>query len=195
MAVSICLIARWGASLTAWTRRVEREKEFPTLTYTQLVCVAVATVDVLPLAMVWAVASYRPADTSPDITRTLNDFAWFLFLFAWPPFSIWCLALACAIFGDRSETFPRWVGYLSVWSAILFVPAGLIVFFKTGAFSYDGLIAMYMVTVVFLIWVLVMAWAMLSAIGRHLPATAAGNAVAPASQRSPTPVGVAWETP
>jgi hypothetical protein len=189
MTVGLSLIAPWGAALTVWTRRMEQEKQFPTLTYTQVASVAVATVIVVLIPIAWAVAAYRPTDVSPDVTRTWNDFAWFLFLFSWPPFSVWCLAIAGATFGDRANTFPRWIGYLNVWVAILFAPAGLMAFFKIGPFAYNGLITMYMPLAVFFIWMIAMTYAMLGAIKRDMP-VAAPERVTSQAPREPTPAGV-----
>lgn len=167
MIVGLSLIAPWGATIAAQTRRMERG--FPILTYTQIACVGAALIVVIFIPMAWAVAAFRPDDVSPDVTRSWNDFAWFLFLFTWPPFSVWCLAIALAIFRDESvpSIFPRWTAYLNLWTAFLFIPAGLMAFFKTGPFSYRGLFTMYMPLAVFFIWMIAMTVVLLRAIDRE----------------------------
>jgi hypothetical protein len=47
---------------------------------------------------------------------------------------------------------PRWVGYMNIWCAMIFVPAGAIVFTKTGPLAYDGLLALYIPLGVFFLW-------------------------------------------
>ena len=87
--------------------------------------------------------------------RTINDFGWFLYLYTWPPFSVWALAIALAILWDTSErpAFPRWAGYMNLWLALLLVPAGLMLFFKSRPFAYDGIITFWVPTVAFFFWI------------------------------------------
>lgn len=167
MMVALALIAPWGVSIAAWTRRMERG--VPILTYGSIACIGAAIVIVELIPMTWAAAAFRPDDVAPDITRAFNDFAWFLFLFTWPPFSIWCGLIAAAVFTDhnKSPLFPRWIGYFNVWAALLFVPGGLMAFFKSGPFAFNGVVTFYIPLSVFLIWMIVMTWAVLRAGNRE----------------------------
>jgi hypothetical protein len=164
MMIGAAFIAPWGASIAAQTRRMETG--VPILTYVQLACTAFALINVVLIALLWAVAAFRPDDVAPDTTRMLNDFGWFVFLFAWPVFSVWCLAIAVAIFRDRSArpVFPRWVAYVNVWAAVLYAPSALMLFFKTGPFTYRGLITFYETTAVTFAWMLVMTISVIRAI-------------------------------
>lgn len=182
--IGVGLIATWGVSLTVWTRR--SEAGFPILSYIQLTCIAVGTMVGVLIALTWGLAAYRPDDTSADITRALNDAGWFFFLFDWPPFILWFVAFALGIFWDKSENppFPRWAAYLTLWVACLTVPAGVMIFFKSGAFAFNGLIAMYVPLTVFFIWIIVMTALALRAIkheeARHvavIPTTRRADAV------------------
>jgi hypothetical protein len=139
-------------------RRARKEGEFPILTYVQLMCVAVGTAVVVLMSMMWAVAAFRPHEYAPQTVMALNDVAYFLFLFTWAPFSIWTLAVALAILLDTSGTpvYPRWAAYLSIWTAILFVPAGLMAFFKHGAFSWAGLMTLCVPVGIFFVWLAAM---------------------------------------
>src|SRR5207248_2123003 len=84
------------------------------------------------------------------------DFGWILFLFLWPPFTMWFVAVGIAMLCDSpsSPVFPRWCGYLSLWAAFLTVPAGCMLFFKSGPLAWNGLIALYIPLVIFFIWLL-----------------------------------------
>jgi hypothetical protein len=98
----------------------------------------------------------------------INDFGWFSVLFTWPPFSVWCVLIAITIFVDKSAQplFSRRVGYFNVWIAVLFAPAGLIIFFKQGVFAFDGLLAFWIPTFVFFGWVLIMTAELIKSINR-----------------------------
>jgi hypothetical protein len=67
--------------------------------------------------------------------------------------------IAIAVLTDKNPEpiFPRWVGYLNVWTAVLIIPAGLIEFFKTGPFAYDGAISFWFVWLVFFGWIIGMS--------------------------------------
>jgi hypothetical protein len=161
MCFGLVLFAPFGTLIALWTRRGERG--FPLLSCLQLVALAACTTVVVVIPLTWALAAYRPDDISPDVTRMLHDAGWFLFLFSWPPFSVWIGAVAVAILRDSAVTpvFPRWAGYLSLWTALLFAPAVLMAFFKRGPMSYDGVIAFYVPTFIFFIWVAGMTVALL----------------------------------
>jgi hypothetical protein len=77
---------------------------------------------------------------------------------------MWCVALAVAVFRDKREgevrEFPRWVGYLSLLTAFLFVLAGAALFFKEGGYAYNGLLGMYLPLAIFFVWVEGVTWAM-----------------------------------
>jgi hypothetical protein len=164
--ISMSLVAPWGVSIAAQTRR--KEGSFPILTYVQLMCVAIGTTVVILMCMMWAAAAFRPHAYAPQTVMALNDVAYFLFLFTWAPFSIWTCAVALCIFLDTSgePVYPRWAGYLSIWTAILFVPAGLMAFFKHGAFSWAGLMTLYVPVAIFFVWLAGMTYLTIRNINR-----------------------------
>ncbi|MCK9249227.1 MAG: hypothetical protein M0P31_09675 [Solirubrobacteraceae bacterium] len=150
--VGFTLLAPWGMTIAAQVR--SREGRSPLLSHLLVGCTAVATVFVVLTCCVWATAVFRPAEIDPEITRALNDLSWITFLFSAPPFTLWAAVMAVAILGDdpRDPVYPRWLGYLSAWVAILILPAGLVIFFDHGAFGYAGVFALYVPFVVFFTW-------------------------------------------
>lgn len=150
------LWATWGAVLATFIRRME--SGYPVLTYTAVALVGGGLVFFLLIPMTWAVAAFRPGTISADVTQTLNDWAWFSFLYTWPPFGLFCLIIAIAILKDHNipTLYPRWVGYLNIWIVLLFWPAGLIAFFKVGPFAIDGIFAFWVPVSLFFAWMVVM---------------------------------------
>ena len=157
MEVAATLFAPFGLAIAFATRRAETG--FPALFYLQLMMVIVSTLVILYIPLFWAIAAFRPGDVSPEITQTWNDGAWFGLYFTWPPFTFWCLVIAAAILGDRSARpfFPRWVGFFNIWAGIIYSPAALTIYFKSGVFSWNGLICFWLVVVVFFIWIVTMS--------------------------------------
>jgi hypothetical protein len=164
------LLMPWGTALAARTRRAE--VGFPVLTIVQVACAtSTAALGVL-MMMIWGVAAYRPSDMSADTTRMLNDLGWFIFLIDWAPVTLWVFAFGAAVLLDRSTrpVFARWTAYLSFWTGLIFFPAGLIIFFKTGPFAYNGVLALYLPAGVFFLWYAVMTYLLIKALDRELQA-------------------------
>lgn len=167
------LFISFGAAIAVQTYRIEAKSQ-PIMTFIQLPTMAVSAAIAVFCSMFWQAAAYRPDETIPEVTQALNDIAWFTFLWPWVPFSLWCVAIAIPILQDTSArpAFPRWVAFLNLWSAFLFLPAGMIVFFKDGPFAWNGLLAYYLPLFVFFIWVVAMSVSLFGAIRSQDEATA-----------------------
>jgi hypothetical protein len=175
MTCSTALTIPWGLTIATWTKRAEGS--FSILTYTQIACIGLSSLVGVLTGLVWSVAAFRP-EISPETTRMLNDFGWFLYLFTWPPFSVWALAIGIGVLLDKNEepAFPRWVAYLNFWLAFLLIPAGLMLFFKTGPFAFDGVVTFWVPNVAFFGWIFVMTWLVIKAIRAEQRRQAVGRA-------------------
>ena len=153
------------------TRQMLRIKpRQPTLAYLQLAAGTVGWVFLfLPILMMSATA-YRP-DRSPEVTQSLHDMSFFILVMDFVPFFVQYIAIAAAVFSDRSSRpiFPRWVAYLSLWVALAFIPTGVITFFKTGPFTYSGILGFYIPLIIFSVWLLAMPYAVYRAIRDEVP--------------------------
>jgi hypothetical protein len=111
---------------------------------------AVAAVTFMIPAMLWAVTAFRP-DRSPEATQMLNDVAWFIVVMPWAPFMAQNFAFAFATLSDSRQRplFPRWLGYLNIWATLVYTPAIVLQFFKSGPFAWDGVFVFWLPAVVF----------------------------------------------
>lgn len=157
MVFSSGLVTPFAAALSLHLRRTE-DREFPVLSLTQFAAGTTGIMMFLTQAMFWSIAAYRP-QRSPEITQALNDIAWFFTVMPFCLIFIQALAVAGAIFSDKRErpVFPRWLGYLNVWCAVLYVPGGTCTFFKIGPLAWNGLFAFWTPACVYLTWFTVMA--------------------------------------
>lgn len=173
--IAAALTAPWVAVIAIQLRRIEGNT--PALAHTMLVAGAVGVLVLLLPTLLWTTAAFRP-ERGADLVMLLNDLGWLLFVMTFSPFFIQNLVIGLAILGDKGAepVFPRWLGYFNIWVAILFVPGGLVTFFKTGPFAWNGLLAFWLPLVVFFIWFLIMFAALLSAI-RQQSGTTASSAV------------------
>jgi hypothetical protein len=151
--IGFSLMVPWAAGIAALVR--SSEGRYTVLSHIQIASAAIGSLIGQGATWIFEAVAYRLNDTDPFIIRALHDLAWFTFLAPWPSFTIWCFAQAMAILRDTHEppALPRWCGFLSLWTGILFVPACLIFWFKVGPFSWNGLIAFYVPVFIFFIWV------------------------------------------
>jgi len=146
----------WGASITTLTGRIRTAS--PALGFTQIAAFGVATIIGVASVICWGVASFRPGEVPSVVTLGFSDLGWFFFVFDWSPLFVWYLAVALAVLGDRDPdpVLPRWSGYLSLWVALLSVPGGAMIFFKTGPLAFNGIFAIWVPLGVFFVWILAM---------------------------------------
>jgi hypothetical protein len=111
--------------------------------------------------LVLATAAYR-SELPGDATQTLTDLGFIMTFSPVAPFTFQYALIGLAILQDPGErpVFPRWVGYLNFWVALLLIPACAIPFFKTGIMAWNGILAFWIPVAVFVAWFFVMFWAM-----------------------------------
>lgn len=155
--LSIILIFPFGAAIAAQSRRLEGTS--PVLTYIQVSGFASGTLIFIIPWVCWLTAAFRPERTDTEI-MLLNDLGWMTFVFAFIAFTAWNFALGVAILSDtrKKPVFPRWLGYFNFFVGIAFVPDICVPFFKTGAFSWEGIFPFYLPLLVYLVWILVQMW-------------------------------------
>jgi hypothetical protein len=128
------------------------------LSYTQMLCGGAGIVAVFMPIMIMMAAAYRP-DRDPDLIMLINDLAWIPFIINGPPAIFQCVSIGIAVLVDKRGTpiYPRWVGYLNLWIAFTFLPACLLLFFKTGPFAWNGLLSFWLAASTFGGWFLLMS--------------------------------------
>jgi hypothetical protein len=163
MLFSTVFVAPWVAVISTQLRRI-RVKGIQTLVYGQLIAGgAFLFVAIVPV-MTMIVASFRP-ERNPEITQALNDLAWIPFIMVFTTLMAQMLIVAAAVFLDPAEeVFPRWIGYVSAWAAVLLLPAVLIPFFKEGPFAWHGIFQFWLAATLFFGWFAVMSVGLIRAI-------------------------------
>lgn len=161
----------YGPLCAAISHRMRRmSPRQPALVYTQLAAGTVGWVFLFLPILIMSATAYRP-QRPPDATQAMHDIAWFVLVMDFVPFCVQYVAIAMAVFADRSPVpvFPRWVAYLNLWVAILFIPTGVITFFKTGPLTYGGILGFYIPLAVFAVWLVAMPYAVCQDLRREGP--------------------------
>lgn len=154
------------AVISAQMRRIPGVS--PVLVHTQALSGLAGMMIILLPVMTWMTATFRP-ERDPNLILLLNDLGWLLFTITFAPFVAQNCALALAILGDKGAepVFPRWAAYFTLWTAFSFIPAVLIIYFKTGPFAWTGLIGLWIPLGLFTVWIFVMLSLLLRAIGQE----------------------------
>lgn len=160
------LLAPFIALISRQIRRSSPRLEL--LADVQLICGVIGIVILLLFELLLATIAFRP-DMSPQVLRALNDFAWTTLLWPFSPFSLEYAAIGIAVLMDRREhpLHPRSVGLVSLLVAVLFALGGPTLWAMRGAFSWDGLLTLWVVLGSFGLWVSVMCRSMIQAIAHE----------------------------
>ena len=140
----------------------------PALCYAQLCAGATNAMFFFIPGLMFVVTAYRP-ERNPELTFLLNDMSWIFAVLPWPPAFIQNIVFAAAILTDKSAQpiFPRWLAYLNIWVSLAYIPSGLLPFFKSGPFAWNGILVFWLAGSVFIIWFVAMTAMLLRAIKRQ----------------------------
>lgn len=160
------LLVAWAAVIAVQMARIEGKR--PVLAIIQVAQASLLSLEFIIPVMVWQTAAYRPSPARIQLVYMLNDMGWLMFVGVISSAVLQCLALGIAILIDKREQpiFPRWSGYLSIWTATLLAPAGVVPLFKDGLFAWNGLLGFWIPLTIFCIWVTSMTWVLIRAINR-----------------------------
>ncbi|WP_179467081.1 hypothetical protein [Mycolicibacterium vinylchloridicum] len=173
---SSILYTTWSASIIQMVRR--RERQWPILFNIMLIAVACEVVVVMFIGFFFGAAAWRPGETTPEVTQAFNDLGWLGVLFTGAPFALFQIALAVSILMDKGArpAYPRWSAYFNLFSSFFMCEASLLLFFKTGPFSQNGVLVFYVPMIVFFAWIVIFSVLTIRAINAE---AAAGDVTLP----------------
>ena len=115
----------------------------------------------------WAVAAFSPS-RAPELTTVFHEFGWLMFI---TPLSLFPMQLLGIIYlaftkdeADNVSAFPRWLGYLTAWQLVQSFGGPMAVLFKTGIFSWNGLLPFWLPFSLFGAWYAAICWTLLRAL-------------------------------
>lgn len=120
--------------------------------------IMVVTLIIIP-ALIFTTTAYRP-ERAPELTQLLNDLGWISLIMPVSPAMVQVMAVGIAALMDKSATpvYPRWIGYLGLWLAVIFLPGLSLTYFKTGAFAWNGVLTFWLPVGLLFGWIMLMAW-------------------------------------
>jgi hypothetical protein len=175
--IGICLVFPLIAVIGV--HMVRMDGRTPILTFLQLITGAATGVLLLLPMLLMAFIAFRP-DRNAELTVTLNDLAWLLFLTPIAPFMIQNIAIGVAILNDKRQTLPRWVAYVNFWVAFSFIPDPLAFIFHSGPFAWNGIFIFWLALTTYAIFLLVMGLTLRKAIQESADSDVMAASAAPA---------------
>jgi hypothetical protein len=122
----------------------------------------------------WGVAAFSP-ERMPEITALMHELGTLTlvttdqyFIFQMVPIAYIALAWPA----DANSPFPRWIGYFTIWAAMMFELGAIAFIPKSGPFAWNGLFVFWCPLIIYGTWVTAMSVSMLRALGRQRRAAA-----------------------
>lgn len=170
------MFAPFFAAMSVFVRAMERPGVAP-YALTQAIGATVVVTFFFLGSMLLGVTAYRP-DRPVELTYLMNDLTWIIYILPSPPAAFQTLAIGLAILKDPHQILPRWTGYFSLWTAVIFIPPPLGVLFQSGPFAWNGIFSFWIGAGIVGVWANIIAMQMLRAIknGRFANALAQARA-------------------
>lgn len=155
------------AAISIQMKRIEGN-ETPILTYIQLAAGTFSAITYFLPSLLFIVTAFRP-DRPPELTYLMNDLSFIVLIIPLSPFIIQYVTFGLVVLKDDhpQPIFPRWLAFYNFWSALSFLTALFLPFFKTGPFAWNGLLVFWLPATLFALWFFIMAIMLLKAIDRQ----------------------------
>jgi hypothetical protein len=151
----ICGAFMMPYSLVISMQMARLEKGVPIWAILQLMCGLVNAMYIWGPVLVWGVAAFS-IDRAPQLTLLLHELGWLSYITPLTVFPLNLLAIIMVCFSkeeeDRHSAFPRWIGYLTAWQAVQSFGGPIALLFKSGIFSWNGLIPFWLPLTLFGVW-------------------------------------------
>lgn len=173
---------RLGALITSWTsafmvpfsvvvavQLARLEKGMPIWSILQFAGGILMSIFLVLPPLFWGIAAYSPG-RAPEVTALMHEIG-MLTLVTTDQFYIFQMVaigvISLAQKNDASSAFPRWLGYFTIWAALIFEVGAIAFIPKTGPFAWNGLFVFWFPFVVFGSWVTAMSISIMAAIKRQ----------------------------
>lgn len=150
LALSLGMFFMSGGLVIAQMKRMQGVG--PALRYSCLAGMMVGSIPgcIFPM-LCFALGAFRPS-YDPQILALLYDIGFLAFVGSLGCFCLQYMVFAIAIFLDRREIFPKWLGYVTIWCYVTELVAAPVWITRSGPFAWDGLLAFWLGTLIFVVW-------------------------------------------
>ncbi|WP_428312975.1 hypothetical protein [Hydrocarboniphaga sp.] len=176
---------RLGAVVTSWTsafmvpfsvvvaiQLARLEKGVPIWSILQFAGGILMSIFLVLPPMFWGIAAFTTT-RPPEVTALMHEIGMLTLVttdqfFIFQMVAIAVISLTQKI--DAHSPFPRWMGYFTIWAALMFEVGAIAFLPKSGPFSWNGIFVFWCPLIIFGTWVTVMSISMLLALRRQAAA-------------------------
>jgi hypothetical protein len=123
---------------------------------------------VLP-PLFWGVAAFLP-HRAAESTALMHELGMLtlvttdqFYIFMWIGVAVLCFTKT----NVAHSPFPRWMGYFTLWTALMFEAGAVAFLFKTGPFAWNGLLVFWSPLTLFGAWIAIMSTLLIKNIKRQ----------------------------
>jgi hypothetical protein len=130
---------------------------------------AMMSVPLVQPPIFWGVAAVTPT-RAPEIAAVMHQLAMLTFVTTDQYYIFMWVAIAVIALIPNSvvhKPFPRWFGYYTAWTALMFETGAVAYLTRTGPFAWNGLLVFWLPTVTFFIWIVVFAVQLFTALAKQ----------------------------
>jgi hypothetical protein len=162
-AASIMLI--FSGVIAIYMRKIEGE--WPFWTYTMMMTVTLGYTTVWYGGLFFSITAFRP-EVSDDIMYVWGSASFILMVCAAFTGTVQYAVTGMCILADKhaDPILPRWLGYLNLWVGLLSFPGQMVALFLKGPFAWNGILAFWVPSAAFGIWITAMMIQMLKRLDR-----------------------------
>jgi hypothetical protein len=139
------------------------EKGVPVWAYLQAMCGLLGTIFIWGPALIWGIAAFS-VERAPELTVMLHEAGWLTLITPLTCFPLNLIPVIVMSFAktesDGTSAFPRWIGYLTAWQLVQSFGGPVALFFKSGIFSWSGLIPFWLPLGLFGGWFMALSFTM-----------------------------------
>ncbi len=143
------------------------EKGLPLWAILQGVTGTIGSIFIWLPALIWGAAAFSP-ERAPELTMLMHELGWLAYITPLSLFPMQLIGIIVVCFTkdeeDRVSAFPRWLGYLTVWQAIQSFGGPMAMLFKSGIFSWAGLLPFWLPFGLFTVWYVAICWTIFRAL-------------------------------
>lgn len=154
--------------MIATSHVIRHRMNFPVLADIQLATGILGVVATFAMWMSWGVAAFRP-ERAPELILAFHDLGWFNATWFYPEATLEVIVIAIAVLSYKGEKpiYPRWYGFFLIFIAMVSLASGLLIFFKTGPFAYNGLITFWVTYACLVTFFIIGSTLLIRGVSRH----------------------------
>ncbi|GLR68162.1 hypothetical protein GCM10010909_28430 [Acidocella aquatica] len=153
-------------SVVIYVQMARLEKGVPIWSILQLAGGCMMSIFLVLPPLFWGVAAFTPS-RPPEITLIMHELANLTLTTTDQYYIFQMVAIAVVSLTQKSDphsAFPRWMGYFTIWAAIMFEAGAIAFLFKSGPFAWNGLFVFWSPFSIFGAWFFALGFTVLRAL-------------------------------